>query len=208
MAVSFDKIRAAAERVALSYGLEVVDVEMTGGGVHRVLTVYLEKNAAGRARMRAEFERMIALREAGEAAEELDEMPERLLKGRAPVEHLSFVTHEDCENFSREFGVILDVEELVPGGEYTLEASSPGLDRKLARREDFERFAGSLVKVQSFEAIAGNRHWQGRLVAGRPGVVTIDLSAVKQNAKSKKSGVKQVEIELANVEKARLMAEI
>ena len=60
--------------------------------------------------------------------------------------------------------VLLDVEDLVPGGEYTLEASSPGLDRKLTRREDFERFTGSLVKVQTFEPIRNNRHWQGRIV--------------------------------------------
>ncbi len=208
MAVSIDKIRAAAERVASSYGLDVVDVEMTGGGAHRALTVYLEKNAEGRAKLRAELERKIAAKEAGEPVVGMEDVPERLLKGRAAMEQLSFVTHEDCANFSREFGVILDVEELVPGGEYTLEASSPGLDRKLATGADFARFAGSLVKIQTHEPIAGNRHWQGRLVAGKPGVVTIDLGAVKQNAKSKKAGVKQVEIELANVEKARLMAEI
>ena len=49
--------------------------------------------------------------------------------------------------------MLLDVEDLIPGDEYTLEASSPGLDRKLSRREDFERFAGSLVKIQTFEPI-------------------------------------------------------
>ena len=53
-----------------------------------------------------------------------------------------------------------------PAQEYTLEASSPGLDRKLSRPEDFERFAGCLVKVQTFEPIRNNRHWQGRLMAG------------------------------------------
>ena len=76
------------------------------------------------------------------------------------------MTHEDCAAFSRDFGVLLDVEDLVPGAEYTLEASSPGLDRKLTRPEDFERFAGCLVKVQTFEPIRNNRHWQGRLMAG------------------------------------------
>ena len=53
------------------------------------------------------------------------------------------MTHEDCADFSRDFGVLLDVEDLVPGAEYTLEASSPGLDRKLSRAEDFERFQGA-----------------------------------------------------------------
>jgi ribosome maturation factor RimP len=208
MAVSFEKIRDVAERVAKTYGLEVVEVEMVGGGKNRVLTVYLEKNAAGRAQMKAELERRIAAVQAGEPLAESEDIPERLLKGHAAVEQLSFVTHEDCANFSREFGVILDVEELVPGNEYTLEASSPGLDRKLSKLEDFDRFAGSLVKLQTYEPIANNRHWQGRLIAGKPGVVTVDLGAVKQNSKSKKTGVKQVEIEPANIEKARLVAEI
>lgn len=208
MALSFEKIREVAERVAKSYGLDVVEVEMVGGGKHRTLTVYLEKNAEGRAKMKAEFERKIAAAEAGELEEGIEDIPERLLKGRAPIEHLSFVTHEDCANFAREFGVILDVEELVPGNEYTLEVSSPGLDRKLSKLEEFDRFVGSLVKLQTYEPIANNRHWQGRLIAGKPGIVTVDLAALKQNSKSKKTGVKQVEIEPANIEKAQLIAEI
>ena len=63
--------------------------------------------------------------------------------------------------------MLLDVEDLVPGAEYTLEASSPGLDRKLSRPEDFQRFVGNLVKVQTFEPIRNNRHWQGRLAAAQ-----------------------------------------
>ena len=82
------------------------------------------------------------------------------------VDQLSGMTHEDCAAFSRDFGVLLDVEDLVPGAEYTLEASSPGLDRKLSRPEEFQRFTGCLVKVQTFEPIRNNRHWQGRLAAG------------------------------------------
>jgi len=48
-------------------------------------------------------------------------------------------------------------------GEYTLEVSSPGLDRKLKGIEDYRRFVGMLAKVQTFEPVAGNRHWQGRI---------------------------------------------
>jgi len=124
------------------------------------------------------------------------------------VEQLSGITHEDCASFSRDFGVLLDVEDLIPGAEYTLEASSPGLDRKLSRREDFVRFAGSLVKVQSFEPIRNNRHWQGRLAAGAGETITLDLNAVKQNSKSRKAGVSTVEIALDNIEKAQLVPEI
>ena len=95
-----DKIREIAERVAQSSGLELVDLELLGGGKARMLRVYIDKPGG--------------------------------------------VTHEDCANFSREAGTIFDVEDAVPGSQYTLEVSSPGLDRKLSKPEDFERFVGSL----------------------------------------------------------------
>jgi ribosome maturation factor RimP len=201
MAVSLDEIRKAAERVAASYGLDVVDIELAGSKKDRTLRVTLEKNAEGRARLKAEAE-------AG-----AEGLPEKLLEGSLAVEQLSGLTHEDCARFSRDFGVLLDVEDLVPGEEYTLEASSPGLDRKLIRPEDFERFAGCLVKVQTFEPIRNNRHWQGRLVTRlgsktEAGTITIDLAAVQQNSKSRKSGVNTVEIALGNIEKANLVPEI
>ena len=201
MAVSLDEIRKAAERVAASHGLDVVDIELAGSKKDRTLRVSLEKNAEGRARLKAE------------AAAGAEGLPEKLLEGSLAVEQLSGLTHEDCSRFSRDFGVLLDVEDLVPGEEYTLEASSPGLDRKLIRPEDFERFRGCLVKVQTFEPIRNNRHWQGRLVAGQEskaqtGTITVDLAAVQQNSKSRKSGVNTVEIALSNIEKANLVPEI
>jgi len=201
MAVKLDVIRSAAQRVAASHGLDVVDLEFTGPAKDRILRVFLEKNAEGRARLKAELA-------AGAGEGESEIFPERLREGSLSVDQLSWVTHEDCAEFSRDFGVLLDVEDLVPDAEYTLEASSPGLDRKLSKAEDFERFAGSLVKIQTFEAIAGNRHWQGRLATGDGKTITLDLNAVKQNSKSKKTGVKTVEIALGNVEKAQLVPEI
>jgi len=201
MTVRLDEIRSAAERVAASHGLEVVSVEFVGPAKERVLRVFLEKNAEGRAKLKA------AIEAGGD-----DELPVRLAEGKLSVEQLSGVTHEDCAGFSRDFGVLLDVEDLVAGAEYTLEASSPGLDRKLTKAEEFERFQGCLVKIQTFEPVKNNRHWQGRLVAGPEGgtsqTVTIDLNAVKQNSKSRKAGVSTVEIALANVEKAQLVPEI
>ena len=201
MAVKLDEIRRAAERVAGSHGLDVVDIEFSGSAKDRNLRVTLEKNAEGRAQLKA----------AAEAGAE--GLPERLLEGSLTVEQLSGVTHEDCAAFSRDFGVLLDVEDLVPGAEYTLEASSPGLDRKLSRPEDFDRFEGCLVKVRTFEPIRNNRHWQGRLMTGpgapaSNGKITIDLAAVKQNSKSRKTGVNEVEIALSNIEKANLVPEI
>jgi ribosome maturation factor RimP len=215
MAFRLDEIRRAAERVAASHGLNVVDMEFAGPAKERTLRVFLEKNAEGRAKLKASL--AAAGNEGG-----AKNLPEKLMEGSLNVEQLSGITHEDCAAFSRDFGVLIDVEDLVPGAEYTLEASSPGLDRKLSRPEDFERFLGCLVKVQTFEPVRNNRHWQGRLVASagvvsqdsesRPGSpkdsITIDLAAVKQNSKSRKAGVNTVEIALSNIEKANLIPEI
>ena len=193
-----DAIRSAAERVAASHGLDVVDIEFAGPAKDRILRVLLEKDAEGRARLKAAIA----------SGAEGEELPERLREGRFSIEQLSGVTHEDCSQFSRDFGTLLDVEDLVPGEEYTLEASSPGLDRKLTRPEDFQRFTGCLVKVQTFEPVRNNRHWQGRLQAGEGATITLDLSAVHQNSKSRKAGVSTVEIALGNIEKAQLIPEI
>ncbi len=191
-----DEIRAAAERAAASHGLDVVDVELSGRDKERILRVTLEKNAEGRAKLKAAV------------AAGMEGLPERLLEGRLSVEQLSGITHEDCAEFSRDFGVLLDVEDLVPGADYTLEVSSPGLDRKLSKPEEFKRFAGSLVKVQTFEPVRNNRHWQGRLAAGDGVTIALDLSAVKQNSKSRKAGVDTLEIAVTNIEKAQLIPEI
>lgn len=196
-----EEIRKAAARVAASHGLDVVDIEFAGPAKERTLRIFLEKNAEGRAQLKAAI------------SANSDGLPERLREGRLTVEQLSGVTHEDCAEFSRDFSVLLDVEDLVPGAEYTLEASSPGLDRKLSRAEDFDRFAGCLVKVRTFEPIRNNRHWQGRLIVGPAAVsetktISIDLAAVKQNSKGRKTGVNQIEIALSNIELAELVPEI
>jgi len=193
MALEMDAIRALAERVAGSHHLEVVDVEFGGGGKSRALRVFVEKDAAERKRL---AERV--------AAGEVEDVP----KG-VPVELLSGVTHEDCAAFATDFGTLLDVEDVVPGSEYTLEVSSPGLERKLTRPEEFERFAGSLVKVKTFAPVHNTRVLTGRLTGIANGVVTIDLAGVKQKGKGKKAAVADVvEIALKDVEKANLVVEI
>lgn len=198
MAVRLEEIRAAAERVAASHGLDVVDVEFAGSAKDRTLRVYLEKNAEGRAQLKA----------AAEAGAE--GLPHDLAEGRLTVEQLSGVTHEDCAAFSRDFGVLLDVEDLVPGAAYTLEASSPGLDRTLNRPQDFERFSGCLVKVRTFEPVRNNRYWQGRLIAASSDGITLDLTAAKPSrvGKKQRAGGNTVDIALRNIEKAQLAPEI
>ncbi len=164
MTAGIDKVREIAQRVADSSGLELVDVDLRGGGKARTLRIFIDK-------------------------------PEG-------------VTHEDCSNFSREAGTIFDVEEAVPGGTYTLEVSSPGLDRKLLKASDYERFVGSLVKLSTREPVAGNRHFEGRLKSFGSGRIELELLPPKKKKKDETadSGT-HVEIDLDNVEKANLIPE-
>ncbi len=196
MAVQLDDVRAAADRVASSHGLEVVGVEFTGVGKARALRVYVEKDAAGR--------------EALKAAAANPDASSGLPSG-VPVEALSGVTHEDCALFAQDFGTLLDVEDLVPGSaEYVLEVSSPGIERALRREADWQRFQGFLVTVKLFSPVHGSRVLTGRMRFA-DGVVRLDLSAAKHRGKRKK-GVEPppevVEIPLRDIEKANLVAEI
>jgi ribosome maturation factor RimP len=131
-------------------------------------------------------------------------------KPGAGPEPLSGVTHEDCAAFSREFGTILDVEDAMASSPYTLEVSSPGLDRKLSRAADFERFAGSLVRLTTREPVDGNRHFEGRLEQFHEGRLTLDLSEGGRKARRRLGLVaaRKMEIEFANIEKANLVPEI
>jgi ribosome maturation factor RimP len=122
---------------------------------------------------------------------------------------LAGVTHEDCANFSREFGTILDVEDAVPGS-YTLEVSSPGLDRKLSRPADFERFTGSRLKLTTKQPLNNNRHFEGRLESFHDGRLTLDVSAASKKSRKKMGHAagEKIEIDFSNVEKANLVPEI
>src|SRR5262245_66024600 len=73
------------------------------------------------------------------------------------------VTHEDCSEVSTHLGTILDVEDFIHAS-YTLEVSSPGLERGLYKRADFERFAGSNAKLKTRQPIDGQRNFRGRLL--------------------------------------------
>ena len=73
------------------------------------------------------------------------------------------ITHEDCSEVSLHVGTILDVEDFIHAA-YTLEVSSPGLDRGLYRKADYERFAGSLAKMRTNRPIGGQRNFRGRLL--------------------------------------------
>jgi ribosome maturation factor RimP len=123
-------------------------------------------------------------------------------------DHPDGVTHEDCANFSREFGTILDVEDVMPGGSYLLEVSSPGLDRKLTKAADFERFRGQRVKLMTRQPVNNNRHFEGSLESFENGKLVLDLNVARRKMRPKDAQAPKVEIELANVEKANLVPEI
>ncbi len=179
MALDLDKVRQIAERVAGSSGLEVVEVEVCGAGKHRMLRVFIDRPRAVPA------------------------------AGRADENRPDGVTHEDCSKFSREFGTIVDVEDAVPGGSYVLEVSSPGLDRKLTKAADFERFRGHRVKLMTREPVNNNRYFEGKLESFENGKLLLDLSAArKKKMRPKEGAAAKIEIELGNVEKANLVPEI
>jgi ribosome maturation factor RimP len=190
-------VREIAERVASSSGLEVVDVEFHGGGKGRTLRVFIEKNAEGR---RAMEQQLAAAAEAGEK-----------VPSPSNWDQLAGVTHEDCANYSRELGTILDVEDAVPGAGYLLEVSSPGLDRKLVKPADFERFSGSRVKIMTREPVNGNRHFDGRLRVLGDGRIALEPHREGKKGKKRKEAAAAghaIEIELSNIERARLVPAI
>jgi ribosome maturation factor RimP len=130
-------------------------------------------------------------------------------KPAAGADPLAGVTHEDCANFSREFGTILDVEDVMPGS-YTLEVSSPGLDRRLIKAADFTRFTGSRLKLTTRQPVQNNRHFEGRLESFKDGRLTLDLSVASHKSRKKMGAAagEKIEIEFANVEKANLVPEL
>ena len=130
-------------------------------------------------------------------------------KASAGTDPLAGVTHEDCANFSREFGTILDVEDVMPGS-YTLEVSAPGLDRRLIKAADFTRFTGSRLKLTTWQPVDNNRHFEGRLESFKDGHLTLDLSVASHKSRKKMGAAagEKIEIEFANVEKANLVPEI
>lgn len=105
------------------------------------------------------------------------------------------VSVEDCATISRELSAVLDVEDLIPGS-YTLEVSSPGLDRPLMSLSDFLRFAGRLAKVTLEEAMDNQKVFIGRIMRVEDGNIILDVA-----------GKGTVTIPYQNVKKARLEVE-
>ena len=86
----------------------------------------------------------------------------------------SGVTLTDCETVSRDLSAALDVEDIIPHA-YTLEVSSPGLDRTLTKPEHFVRFSGSAVKVKTYQQINGQKVFHGKLLGLADEVLRVEL---------------------------------
>jgi ribosome maturation factor RimP len=108
----------------------------------------------------------------------------------------SAISHSDCERVSQQLSAILDVEDLVPGPSYLLEVSSPGLDRKLLKPADYERFAGRLARMWLNEPVESQRYLEGRLSGYVDGVVRLKVRD------------KEIEVPFALIRKANLVVEI
>lgn len=138
MSVELEKIREAAERVAGSVGVEVVDVEWKVGK-QRLLRVYIDR-------------------------------------APSPVQTIgSGVSHSDCEAVSEQLSVVLDVEDLVPGAGYVLEVSSPGLDRKLLKLSDYQKFSGRLARIWLNEPVESAKYFEGRLAGCADGTIQLSV---------------------------------
>ena len=175
--MNLEKIRAAAERVARSEGLEVFDIEWKVGK-QRFLRVYIDRvptATSSNGRDNAE-------NGSGAASDPYGK-----------------ISHADCERVSQQLSVILDVENLIEGpAGYVLEVSSPGLDRPLRKAADFERFAGKLAKITTSEGIGEQKFFQGRLAGIADGKVRVELEG--KNARV-------VEVPMEMIRKANLVVE-
>jgi ribosome maturation factor RimP len=154
-------VRAAADRVAASYGLEIFDLQFRREAIGWVLRVVLDRpgDAGG----------------LGEA-----------------------VTIEDCQRVSQDFSALLDVEDELGRAldrQYTLEVSSPGLDRPLRGEADYRRFTGRLAKIVTDAPVEGQSHFEGRLTGVEGSVVVVT------------EGRRVHRIPLAHIRRARLEVE-
>jgi ribosome maturation factor RimP len=182
--VNLERIRAAAERVARSEGLEVVDVEWKVGK-QRFLRVYIDRVPQRKpSQLNPASEEIVAAEAEGANVAAGDANPK--------------ISHADCERVSQQLSVILDVEELIEGPGYILEVSSPGLDRALKKPEDFERFVGRLAKISTSEPIGDAKFFEGRLAGFADGKVRMELKGKEP---------RMVEIPLQGIRKANLVVE-
>ena len=146
------RIGSLASETAASMGLEIVLVEIKGGGNRPMVRAYIDQPGG--------------------------------------------VTLGDCERFSKRLSVLLDVEDWIPVS-YTLEVSSPGLDRPLVKEADFQRFAGRLARVRTRCPIDGQKNFKGKIIGAAQGKMELEVVPGRR-----------VDIAVTDIEKANLIVEI
>lgn len=99
---------------------------------------------------------------------------------------------DDCTKITKMLSPLLEVEDPIPGA-YTLEVSSPGIDRPLVRAEDFEKFKGFEAKIELDESMEGQRRFRGKIIGEKDGMVTVEVDKVEHR------------LEIAAMKKARLV---
>ena len=115
---------------------------------------------------------------------------------RTFIDQPAGISLDDCERFSRRFSVALDVEDWIPFS-YTLEVSSPGVNRPLVKESDFARFCGQNAKVRTRLPLEGQRSFKGKIVGVTEGRLSLEVAPGKQ-----------IGIALGDIEKARLIADL
>jgi ribosome maturation factor RimP len=113
---------------------------------------------------------------------------------RISIDKPGGVSHADCEFISHQVGTILDVENVIPG-HYTLEVSSPGVERKLLKPGDFERFRGKTAKVTLREPLEDQTYFEGVLAGCDGGIVSLEAKG------------REIRFPFEQVKKARLKFE-
>jgi ribosome maturation factor RimP len=114
---------------------------------------------------------------------------------RVYIDRPEGITLEDCEAVSHQLSGLLDVENPIPG-KYNLEVSSPGLDRPLFTPEQFQRFIGQGVRLQTRLPLDGRRNFSGRILAADGGTVRLDVEGA------------EFEIPFGGIDVARLVPEL
>lgn len=157
--------------------------------------------------MRTVDTRLRALVESGVSALGFDLVDVELIGGRQHqtlrvyIDSRGGITVDDCADVSRHVSAILDVEDPLPGS-YTLEVSSPGLDRPLVTRADFERYRGQMVKLRMHAPVAGRRNFTGRLLEVTGEVIAIEVGPLPGGV------MERIDLSLADIERARLVPNI
>jgi ribosome maturation factor RimP len=146
------KISELAEQIAASMGMDLVLVEVKGGGNRSVVRIFIDQPGS--------------------------------------------ITLDDCERFSRRLSVSLDVEDWIPSS-YTLEVSSPGIDRPLVKESDFERFRGENATVQTRMPMDGRKNFKGRIADVTEGLLNLEITPGHI-----------VKIALMDIEKANLIGNL